>query len=119
SPGSAAPAAFGGAAALGLVIVAPGGEEPLRPVVLLTVTVVHLVHVLAGTAALLPRSALLHLSALARPLRRFLAIQAGVMALAGLAALLPGGRNPVLLEVLAVLGVAGAAVLAVVLLRRR
>jgi hypothetical protein len=117
SPSSAAPAALGGAAALASTVYHTGGV--LAPAVLALVVLVHLLHVSAGLAAIVPRGARLHLSVLRRPLRRFLAIQAAVFTLAGVAAVAPAGRNPVLLEVFAVLGVAGLAVVAMVQLRRR
>jgi hypothetical protein len=117
SPSSAAPAALGGGAALVYTVYHSGG--PLAPAVLALVVLVHLLHVSAGLAAVVPHRAKLHLSVLRRPLRRFLAIQAAVFTLAGVAAVAPAGRNSVLLEVLAVLGVAAIAVLAIIQLRRR
>ena len=117
SPSSAAPAALGGGAALVSTVYNTSGM--LAPAVLALVVLVHLLHVSSGLAAVVPRGARLHLSVLRRPLRRFLTIQAVVFALAGVAAVVPAGRNPVVLEVLAVLGVAGLAVFAIVQLRRR
>jgi hypothetical protein len=119
SPSSAAPAAVCGGAVLGLVIVSPDGSEPLRLAVLAVIVLVHLLHVLCGIAALVPLGARLHLPALRRPLLRLLSVQLGVFALAALTLAMPGGRNPVPLEIAAVLGVAAAAVFAVLLLRRR
>jgi hypothetical protein len=123
SPGSAAPAALCGLAAIVSTIYANSGDGDidgavLRPTVFLLVFLVHLVHVSCGLAAVVPRGARLHVSALRRPLRRFLLIQAAVFALAGLVAVLPAGRNPAQLEVLAILGITGLAALAIVLLRR-
>ena len=117
SPGSAAPAALSGAAALLSTVYATGGM--LRPTVFALVFLVHLLHVSSAMAAVVPYGARLHLSTLRRPLRRFVVIQAVVFALAGLAAVLPAGRNPAELEVLAALGIAGTALLAIALLRRR
>jgi hypothetical protein len=117
SPSSAAAAALGGAAPL--VSIVYNTADVLSPAVLVLVPLVHLLHVTSGIAAVVPRGARLHLPALRRPLRRFAIIQAGVFALAGLVAVAPAGRNPVPVEVLAVLGVAGLAVLATVQLRRR
>jgi len=117
SPGSAAPAALGGMAAFVPVVYGAGAQ--LRPELLALVFLVHLLHVSSGVAAVLPRGARLHLSALRRTGLRFLAVQATVFALAGLAVVLPGGRNPWHLEVLAVISVAGLAAFALVLLRRR
>lgn len=119
SPSSAAPAAMGGAAVLGLVIVDPAGDDALRPAVLAVVFLVHLVHVGCGIAAVVPRGAVVHLSVLRRPLVRLLVIQTGVFALAGLAAVLPRWRNPALLEVAATAAITAVAVLGVLLIRRR
>jgi len=119
SPSSAAAAGLAGATVLGLVMVDPGGDDPLRLAVLASIFLVHLIHVMSGIAALVPLAAALHLPALRRPLARFLVIQAATFALVGFAAVLPAGQNPVPLEVAAVLGVTGVAVLSVVLLRRR
>ena len=117
SPGSAAPAAVAGFAALISTGYAANGV--LRPTVFALVFLVHLLHVTSGMAAVLPNGGRLYLRALRGPLRRFVVIQAAVFAIAGLAAVLPAGRNPVMLEVLAVLAVAGTAVLGLALLRRR
>ena len=117
SPSSAAPAALGGIAALVSTVYKTGGA--LAPAVLALVVLVHLLHVSSGLAAVVPRGARLHLSALRRPARRFVLIQTVVFAMAGISAVLPAGRNPVTIEVIAVLGVAALAVLAIVQLRRR
>jgi|GEM_PF-5819554 len=117
SPGSAAPGALGGVGALVSTVYHTGAA--LAPPVLALVVLVHLLHVGCGLAAVVPPRARLHLFTLYRPLRRFLVVQAAVFALAGLVSVLPDGRNPVTVEVLAVLGVAGLAVLAIVQLRRR
>ena len=118
SPGSAAPAALCGVAAIVSTVYAGGGGV-LRPTVFALVFLLHLAHASSAIAAVVPRGARLHMAALRRPLRRFVLIQAAVLALAGLAAALPAGRNPVQLEVLATLGIAGLAALAIALLRRR
>lgn len=117
SPGSAAPAAMCGVAAIVSTVYSDAGA--LRPTVFALVFLVHLLHVSSGLAAAIPRGARLHTSTLRRPLLRFVLIQAGVLALAGVAAALPAGRNPAQLEVLAALGIAGLAALAIALLRRR
>jgi hypothetical protein len=117
SPSSAAPAALGGGGALVSTVYHDGA--PLAPAVLALVVLVHLLHVTCGTAAVVPPRARLFLRALRRPLARFVLIQAAVFALAGLVAVVPPGRNPTSVEVLAVLGVAGLAALAIVQLRRR
>jgi hypothetical protein len=117
SPSSAAPAALGGVAALVSTVYNAG--VVLAPAVFALVALVHLLHVLSGIAAVVPLGARLHLSTLRRPLWRYVTIQAAVFALAGLAAVVPSGRNPVTLEVLAVLAVAALSVLAITQLRRR
>jgi hypothetical protein len=117
SPGSAAPAALGGGGALVTTVYHDGGA--LTQPVLALVVLVHLLHVTCGIAAVVPPRARLFLRALRRPLARLLLIQAAVFALAGLVAVAPPGRNPVAVEVLAVLGVAGLATLVTVQLRRR
>jgi hypothetical protein len=75
--------------------------------------------VTSAVAAVVPRGARVHLPALRRTAHRFLAVQAGVFALVGVAALLPHGTTPAHLEVATVLGVAALAALAIALLRRR
>ncbi len=119
SPGSAASAGLTCGVVIGLVIVDSGGDDQLRPTVLALVFLIHLIHVVSGIAGLVPLRSALHLPALRGPLARFAVIQVAAFALVGLAAVLPGGKNSVPLEVAAVLGVTGVTVLAVVLLRRR
>jgi hypothetical protein len=116
SPASAAPAALAATAALATLLSSGGG---LRPTVLALVPLVHLLHVTSAVTAVVPRGARVHMPALRRTAARFLAVQASVFALAGLAALLPHGPTPAHLEVVTVLGVAALAVMAIVLLRRR
>jgi hypothetical protein len=117
SPGSAAPAGLSAAAAV--ISAAYTSGVQLRPAMLALVVLVHLLHVTSGLAAILPRGARLHVSALHRPLRRFVAVQIGVLALVGVASVIPGGPNPWHLEVIAILGMAGLAAVALLLVRRR
>lgn len=95
------------------------GDDPLRPAVLVLVPLGHAVHLGAALGALLPRGARLHPAALGPPLRRAAAVQVGVFAAVGVLALLPAGRTPPVLEVAALLSVAGVAVLVLVLDRSR
>jgi hypothetical protein len=110
APASPAPAlvVLGGAAALALA-----GEDPLRPAVLAMIPVAHLFHVCCGIAGVLPARGRLHPRALRRPAIRFLAVQAVVFVMAGLAALLPTGPTPAVVEVAAL---AGLMVIALVIL---
>lgn len=94
------------------------GSNPLAAHVLALVALVHLFHVSCAIAGVLPASARVHLSALRRPAIRFLAIQAGVFAFAGLLALIPAGPASVPLEILALTGVTVVAGLIVWLLHR-
>jgi hypothetical protein len=119
SPASAAPAALAVAAALATLLGAGGADGPLRPAVLALIPLVHLLHVTSALSAVVPHGARLHLPALRRTAQRFLAMQAGVFALAGVAWLLPHGTTPAHLEVVTVLGVAALAAIAIALLRRR
>ena len=110
APASPAPAVvvLGGAA-----LVALAGDDPLRPAVLAMIPVAHLFHVCCGLAGVLPVRGRLHPAALRRPVSRFLAVQGVVFVMAGLAALLPTGRNPAVVEVAAL---AGLVVIALVVL---
>jgi hypothetical protein len=96
APASPAPAlvVLGGAAMLVLA-----DADPLRPVVLAMIPTAHLFHVCCGIAGVLPIRGRLHLRALRRPAVRFLSVQAAVFVLAGVAALLPTDRNPVVVEI--------------------
>lgn len=117
SPGSAAAAALSALAAL--VSVVYGSGAPLQFSVLALVLLVHLLHVTCGLAAVVPRGARVHLSALRRPARRFALVQLAVFALALLSAALPAGRNPWHLEVVAIVAIAGLAAAVLVVFRRR
>lgn len=115
-PASPAAAVLGGGTAV--LLAAYGEDDPFRPAVLACVVLVHLLHVVTGQAAAIPRGTRIHLGALRRPALRFLLIQAAVLALAGLAARLPHTATPTLVEVAALLAVTALAVFAMFLLRR-
>jgi hypothetical protein len=115
---TALPASPGPALAIVLVAmsVVATGTGPFTPEMLALVPLVHLLHVSCAIAGLLPGGARVHLAAFTAPALRFLAIQAGVFALAGLMAVVPGGRSPAVLEFVAIVGVGGIAVLVLWLL---
>jgi hypothetical protein len=115
-PASLAAAVLGGGAALVLAVFSDG--NPVRPAVLATIVLVHLLHVVTGLVAVIPAGSRIHLTALRRPALRFLGIQAAVFALVALAWRLPRSQTPALIEIAALLGVTGIAALALVLLRR-
>lgn len=79
---------------------------------LLLIPLLHLGHVLAGIAGVVPVGARLHLSAFRRPLRRYLLIQVSVLALAAVALVLPAGRIDPIVEVAGLLAAAGIALVA-------
>ncbi len=91
----------------------------MRPVVLVLVALAHLLHVLCAYAALIPTRSRIHLKALRPAAFRFLAVQAGVVLLAVLVGLVPGGRTDEAVEVIAVACAVGLVAGAVALLRRR
>ncbi len=101
-----------------VAIVVLGGE-PVRPAVLGLVALVHLAHVLCAYAALIPTRSRIHPAALRPAALRFLAVQAGVLALAAVVLLVPGGRTDEAVEVIGVLCAVGLVAGAVVLLSRR
>jgi hypothetical protein len=78
----------------------------------LLIPLLHLGHVLAGIAGVLPIGARLHLSAFRRPLRRYLLIQVAVLTLAAVALVLPAGRIDPIVEVAGLLAAAGIALVA-------
>jgi hypothetical protein len=78
----------------------------------LLIPLLHLGHVLAGVAGVLPIGARLHLSAFRRPLRRYLLIQVSVLALVAVALALPAGRIDPIVEVAGLLAAAGIALVA-------
>ncbi len=92
--------------------------DPFSAQVLVTVPLVHLLHVGCAIAGLVPLRSRVHLSALRGPAIRFVAIQAGVFGLVGVLALTPVERPPAVLELGAIVGVAVIAVLVIGLLNR-
>ena len=115
APASPAPGLL--ALIVGLFLLVEGGD-PLRAEVLLAIPLVHLLHVTCAIAGLVPARARIHPAALRAPAVRFLTIQAGTFALVGVAALIPVGRTPAVLELVALLGVALLTLLVVRLLNR-
>lgn len=109
-PASPAPALVVVLVAMSVVAI---GTDPFAFHVLAMIPLVHLLHVACGLAGLLPRGARVHPGALRVPAIRFLVVQTGVFALAGLVALVPTGRSPAVLEFLAIVGVAAIALLVV------
>ena len=110
APASPAPAAVVVVAA---VLLALGGDDPVRPEVLVMIPLVHLFHVACGLAGVLPASGRVHLKALRSTVLRFLLVQAVTAAVVVLVALLPTGRTQPVVEVLALAGLAGVALLVV------
>jgi hypothetical protein len=78
----------------------------------LLIPLLHMGHVLAGIAGVLPIGARLHLSAFRRPLRRYLLIQVSVLALVAVVLVLPAGRIDPIVEVAGLLAAAGIALVA-------
>ncbi|MGM1063547.1 hypothetical protein [Saccharothrix sp. Mg75] len=115
-PASAAVALLIGYPAAAIVLASGG---PRWPAVFALVVLLHLLHVLAAYAALVPVRSRIHPEVLRAPARRFAGVQLGVFALGGLVILLPDGRTDAPVEVVALLCALGLAVAAVLLLRRR
>jgi hypothetical protein len=111
APASPAPAlvVLGGAALLALA-----GDDPLRPAVLVMIPTAHLFHTCCGIAGVLPVRGRLHPVALRRPALRLLAVQGVAFVMAGLAALLPTGRVPAVVEVAALVGLVVVALIVLV-----
>ncbi|HEX5402345.1 MAG TPA: hypothetical protein VFX16_08600 [Pseudonocardiaceae bacterium] len=114
-PASPAPAMFIGVVAI-VVALTPG--DPLRPTVLLEIPLLHLVHIMASIAALVPRRAIIRPAALIKPARRFLFVQIAVFAIVGLAEILPTSQNSTVVELAGICAVAGLVLLAIRLLTR-
>jgi hypothetical protein len=114
APASPAPA---GVVIISAALAALAADDPLRPEVLVLVPLVHLFHITCGLAGAMPAAGRVHLRALRRPALRFLLIQAVMAAVVVLAALLPTGRNAPLLEAVALVGLAGVALVIVWLQR--
>lgn len=88
--------------ALSVAIISP---TPFNAGVLALVPLVHLLHVSCAIAGVLPWVARVHLPALRPQAIRWVAIQAGVFALAGIIALTPSEWRSEPLELIAILGV--------------
>lgn len=110
APASPSPAAVVVVAA---VLLALANGDPLRAEVLIMVPLVHLFHVACGIAGVLPASGRVHLRALRTTGLRFVLIQAVTAVVALVVALLPEGRTEPVVEVLALAGLAGVALLVV------
>ncbi|MBB5956302.1 hypothetical protein FHS29_002888 [Saccharothrix tamanrassetensis] len=115
-PASAAVALVIAYPAVAIVVV---GGAPVRPGVLALVALLHLLHITCAYAALIPTRSRIHPKALLTPGLRYLAVQAGVLALAGIVLLLPGGRTAEAVEVVGVFCAVGLVAGAVALMRRR
>ncbi|GAA1261133.1 hypothetical protein GCM10009634_00700 [Saccharothrix xinjiangensis] len=119
-----AAAAIPASAAAALLIAYPAAAVVFAtdgtpwPAVLALVVLLHLVHVLCAYAAVVPLASRVHPEALAAPARRFVLVQLSVFALAGLVALVPGGRTAVPVEVVGLACAVGLVLVAVLLLRR-
>jgi hypothetical protein len=109
-PATPAPALLIGAVAVAVTAV---GGDPLRPAVLVEIPLVHLVHVVASLAALVPANAVLRPSVLVRPVRRFVLVQLSVFAVVGLAEVLPTGRNTTVVELAGLVAATGLVAVAI------
>jgi hypothetical protein len=114
-PASPAPALLIAAVVITVTVV---GGDPLRPVVLVEIPLVHLVHSLAAISALLPVRSIVRPAALARPARRFLLVQVAVFAVVAVAGVLPAGRNTTIVELAGLIAASGLVLLAIRLLTR-
>ena len=110
APASPAPAVVIVVAA---VLLALGGDDPLRAEVLVMIPLVHLFHVVCGLAGVMPASGRVHLRALRSTALRFLLVQAVTAAVVVLIALLPTGRTQPVVEVLGLVGLTGVVLLVV------
>ena len=110
----AMPASPGMTVLIGGAAVATGflDGSTLSVEAVLLIPLLHLGHVSAGIAGVLPVSARLHLSAFRRPLRRYLLIQVSVLALVAVVLVLPAGRIDPIVEVAGLLAGAGIALVA-------
>jgi hypothetical protein len=116
APASPAPAAVVVVAAA-LLALADG--DPLRPAVLVMIPLVHLFHVECGLAGVVPASGRVHARALRPVAVRFLLVQAATAVVVVLMALLPTGRTPPAVELLALVALAVIALVALRLQRVR
>lgn len=115
-PATPAPAILIGAVA---VAVAASSGDALRPAVLLEIPLLHLVHVTASFAGLVPVRAVIRPAALWRPARRFLVVQALTFAVVAVAELLPTGRDPIVVEIAGLVASTGLVAVAIWLVARR
>jgi hypothetical protein len=115
APASPAPAML--IAAVGVAVVVEG-DDPLRLAVLVELPLVHLVHLTAALAALLPLRSVIQPTALLRPAVRFVVVQAVVFAVAGIAEILPTRRNATIVELAGLIAATGLVLVAIRLLTR-
>ncbi|WP_018683251.1 hypothetical protein [Actinokineospora enzanensis] len=115
-PASPAPLVLIGLAAL--VITIDGGS-PFRPGVLVLIPLTHLLHLSCSLAGLLPDGARLDPRAVRPTLRRAAIVQVITFTIVGIAALVPLGRTPEPVELIALLSIAGLALAVIVLDRSR
>lgn len=115
-PASPAPAMVIIATAVSVAVVAP---DPLAPGVLALLPLVHVVHIGSAVAAVIPGTARVHLAALRPAMIRFVAVQLGTFALAGIAALVPNATTPTVFEAAGLLGAALLALIAARLIMKR
>lgn len=94
------------------------GSDPFTGPVLVLIPLVHLFHVSCAIAGTLPAKSRVHPAALRAPVLRFVAIQAGVFALAGLLALVRVDHVTAPLEIIALAGLAAVAFLLIWLIYR-
>jgi hypothetical protein len=116
APASPAPALVIVATAVSAAISV---DDPVSVPVLVLLPLVHLVHIGSALAAVIPGTARVHPSALRPAAIRFVVTQAAVFALAGVGAVLPKAVTPAVLEVLGLLGAAVLAVVAAKLILQR
>ncbi|RLK54499.1 hypothetical protein [Actinokineospora cianjurensis] len=109
-PASPAPLVLICCAALSVALT---GDDPLRPAVLVLIPLVHALHLTCALAGLLPRGARFDPAALRPTLRRAAGVQAVALGLAGVAVVLPATRTPEPVELIALLSIAGLALLVI------
>lgn len=111
-PASPAPLLLIGLAA---AVLTSSGVGPFGLGVLVLIPLVHLLHLSCAITALLPRGARIAPAALRAPLRRFAATQLLATIIVFIAVIVPDGRTPPILEVAALLSIAGMALAVIVL----
>ncbi|GAA2970766.1 hypothetical protein [Actinokineospora diospyrosa] len=115
-PASPAPLVLICTAALLLTL---DGGDPLRPAVLVLIPLVHALHLACALAGLLPGGARFDPAAVRPTLRRAAAVQAVALGFAAVAAVVPITRTPEPVELIALLSIAGLALLVIVARQRR